>query len=246
MANKAVQQFHDINKFPKEWGIIAFPISMTRIGNALSPQACIDFLEFFLQKIDVNRVGANFIYSEGLYMNFEQDAYVTKNNFAKTAVSHMLGVRNLVAKNHRKFQIDSAFNFSSWFQMYLSHKDFFKVMDHVRLLYEQDGQFRAYVATDAMEQGKELTERQVSFFLEEHTFAYLLLNRQLMLNNEFVLGREQWVLLAYPGSPPKGQIYLIQKDPLGLNGDQNPYKGQYDLDRKCFIPYLEVELPKIP
>lgn len=240
--NMCSNEYFDINKFPKEWGIIVLPISMSRIGNAQSPQACIDALDFFLNKIEVNRVGANFIYSEGLYMNLAQDAYETKNNFARTAVSHMNGVRNIVAKNYRKFQIDHAFNFESWFQMYLSHKNFFEVFKKVKGLYDSDPEFQRHVALDAVSQGKELNERQISFYLEEHTFAYLLLNRRLTLRNDFVNGREQWVLLAYPGNPPRGQIYLFHQDPLGLNGDSNPYKGQYDLVQKKFIPYLKVEL----
>lgn len=235
-------KYFDINKFPKNWGTIVFPISMSRIGNAQSPQECIDALDFFLNKIEENKVGAHFIYSEGLYMNFEQDAYDTKNRFARTAVSHMLGVRNLVSKNYRKFQIDHAFSFESWFQMYLSHKDFFEVLKTIRALYDSDPEFQRQVALDAEEQGKELTDRQISFYLEEHTFAYLLLNRQLTLRNEFVNGREQWVLLAYPGNPPRGQVYLCQMDPLGLNEDSNPYKGQYDLVNKRFVPYAKVDL----
>jgi len=231
-------QYFDINKFPKDWGIIVLPISMSRIGNTQSPQACIDALDHFLPKIDLNRVGANFIYSEGLYMNLEQDAYTTKNDFARTAVSHMRGVRNLVSKNHRKFQIDHAFNFDSWFQMYLSHKDFFEAFRMVRELYDTDSEFKQKITLDAEEQGKELTERQLAFYLEEHTFAYLLMNRKLTLRNEFVNGREQWVLFAYPGNPPQAQMYLVQKDPLGINGDSNPYKGQYDLEEKVFVPYI--------
>ncbi|MDO8536877.1 MAG: hypothetical protein Q7R94_01370 [bacterium] len=241
--NKLIKnKFLDIHKFPKEWGIIVFPISMTRIANALSPRACIDALDFFINKIQVNQVGAQFIYSEGLYMNFEQDAYETKNKFAQTAVSHMGGVRNLVDKNYRKFQINAAFSFESWFQMYLSHKDFFKAYKAIRDLYNADPEFQKYVAKDSKEQGKELTNRQVSFFLEEHTFVYLLLNKELRLHNDFVNGREQWILFAYPGKPPRGQIYLFQKDPLNLNVASNPYKGQYDLIAKKFIDYQEVDL----
>ncbi|MEJ0054029.1 MAG: hypothetical protein WDN10_04920 [bacterium] len=236
------QTYFDINKFPKDWGIIVFPISMSRIGNAQSPQACIDAMRFFLDKMTANRVGANFIYSEGLYMNFERDAFETKNRFANTAVSHMGGVRNLFLKSSRELQIDSALSFESWFQMYLSYKDFFSAFKSVRKLYEDDADFRNYVASDAKAAGKELTEEQLSFYLEEHTFAYLLMNRQLRLRNDFVNDREQWVLLAYPGMPLLGQVYLVQKDPLGINDDSNPYKGQYNLEKKVFIPYLKVDL----
>ena len=234
--------FYDISKLPPDWGIIVLGISMSRIGNSQSAKESIEALKHFLPKIHVNRVGANFVYSEGLYMNFEEDAYITKNNFGKSAASHMGAVRNLLAKDHRRFQIDHAFSFQSWFQVYLSHKDFFGVYHSVKKFYEKDSEFQKWVKQDAQEHGKELDERQLSFYLEEHAFHYLLVNRQLELRNDFVNGREQWVLDIYPGKPPKGQIYLIQKDPLGLSGDSNPYKGQYDLTEKKFIDYLKVDL----
>lgn len=235
-------EFFDINKFPKDWGIIVLPISMSRIGNTQSPAACIDALDFFLNKIVVHRVGANFIYSEGLYMNFETDAYKTKNQFAQNSVSHMNGIKNLVAKNGHKFQIDHAFSFESWFQMYLSHKDFFNAYKRIQEFYKNDIGFQQAVAQDAQDQGKELTEQQLSFYLEEHTFEYLLINRELSLGNDFVNGREQWVLNVYPGKPARASIYLYQKDPLQLNEDSNPYKGQYDLMAKKFIDYEKVDL----
>lgn len=236
------KEYFDINKFPKDWGIIVFPISMSRIGNAQSPKECIDALSFFLEKVEVNKVGANFIYSEGLYMNFEQDPYETKNKFAQDSISHMGGVKNLVSKNFRQFQIDNAFSFQAWFQMYLSHRDFMSTLKEVRDFYNSDSEFQRLVLLDAEENGKELTERQLSFFIEEFTFTYLLINRKLTLNNEFVENREEWVLEAYPGMPLKGQAYLIQKDPLKINDDFNPYKGQYDLDSKKFIPYADMDL----
>lgn len=234
--------FFDINKFPKDWGIIVLPISMSRIANAQSPQECINALDFFLDKISVNKVGANFIYTEGLYMNFEKEAYATKNKFAQNAVSHMGGVRKLVAKNFRKFQIDSAFHFDSWFQMYLSHNDFFSIFKKIKKFYDSDLEFQKYIAKDAKELNKELTEEQINFYLEEHAFAYLLLNRQLKLQNDFVNNHEEWVLMVYPGNPPLGQIYLYQKDPLNINNDSNPYKGQYNLMKKFFIDYNKVDL----
>jgi hypothetical protein len=195
-------KYFDINKLPRDWGILVFPISMSRIGNAQSPEACVEVLRQFLPKIEANKVGANFIYSDGLYMNFERDAFETKNRFANTAVSHMGGVRNLLAKNHREFQIESAVAFQSWFQMYLSHKDFFSTFKLVRKMYEVDSEFQKYIGIDAAAQGKELSEQQLNFYLEEHTFEYLLINRQLRLQNDFVGDREEWVLNVYPGLPP--------------------------------------------
>lgn len=235
--------FFDINKFPKEWGIIVFPISMSRIANTQSPQKCGEALDFFLSKISINQVGANYVYSEGLYMNFEKDAFKTKDNFAKTATSHMQGVKKFVKKNYNKFQINSAFHFDSWFQMYLSNQNFFKTMDEVRKFYKNDKNFRKYVAADAKEQKRKLDERQLSFYLEEHTFVYLLLNEKMTLQNDFVNERQRWILLTYPGNPPRGQVYLYQNDPLKINSESsNPYKGQYNLLSKKFIDYNRVDL----
>lgn len=222
--------------------MIVFPISMSRIGNAQSAEACIEWLRYFLPKIELNRVGAHFLYSDGLYMGLEPSDFDTKSRFASTSSAHMGAVRKLIQKNKREFQIDTAVSFQSWFQMYLSHGDFFSVLAMVRKFYDQDANFQRFVATDAKEQGKELTAEQLNFYLEEHTFSYLLLNRALSIQNDFVHHQEEWILEAYPGNPPLGQIYLFQKDPLKLNSAENPYKGQYNLVTNTFIPYLRVDL----
>ncbi len=234
--------FYDINRFPKDWGMIVLPISMSKIISVQSAEACHSYLQEMLPKIAINRVGAHFIYSEGLYMNLERDAFVSKNNFAHAAVGHKQAMQKLLVANRQKFQIENAVSFSSWFQMYLSHKSFFNAYKTVRDLYENDSEFRRWVEHDAKENGRELTEEQLSFYLEEHTFEYLLMNRQLELHNDFVDNKEKWVLSCYPGKPLKAQIYLVQKDPLGINKDSNPYKGQYDLLEKKFIDYLKVDL----
>lgn len=234
--------FYDINKFPKDWGIIVMPISMSRIANSQSPQACMEAIEHLRQKITANRVGAHFIYSEGLYMNLQENVCEKKNHYAQNAVSHMQGIRRIVEKNYMKYQIDNAFSFDSWFQMYLSHKSFFNVLSVVKEFYAKDVEFQKQVALDAKEQGKELTEKQIDFYLEEHTFAYLLYNRQLTLRNDFVNNRQAWVFFCYPGTPPRGAIYLYQQDPCKINGDSNPYKGQYDWTKKKFVDYRNVDL----
>ncbi|MES2931553.1 MAG: hypothetical protein V4682_02530 [Patescibacteria group bacterium] len=235
-------EFFDINRFPKDWGIIVMPISMSKIISAQSAEECVRHLRDMLPKISINRVGAHFFYSEGLYMNLEHDAFTTKNNFAHAATGHKRAVQKLLVQHRQKFQIENAISFESWFQMYLSHKSFFNALKAVRDLYESDPEFQKWVAVDAEENGRELTEEQLSFYLEEHLFEYLLMNRQLELHNDFVQGREQWVLSCYPGAPLKAQIYLVQKDPLDINKDRNPYKGQYDLLQKKFVNYLQVDL----
>lgn len=234
--------YFDINKFPKDWGLLVFPVSMGRIAHGQHQKHYIEWLELFLDKISSNQVGAHFLYSDALYMNFETDAYKTKNAFAQASVSHKQGLMRLVGKNYKKFQIESAFSFQSWFQMYLSHPDFFARLAEVRRIYDNDAEFQKQVSLDAKEHNRELTQNQISFYLEEHLFWYLLTNRELHLVNEFVGHREQWILPCYPGPAPRGQIYLFQLDPLKINNNLNPYKGQYDLEKRVFIDYTKTDL----
>ena len=221
--------------------MIVFPISMSRIGNAQSAQACLDTLKQLAPKIQKTSVGANFIYSEGLYLNFEADARTQKNRFAQNAISHMQAVKKLRQKERVQFQIEEAFHFDSWFQMYLSHTDFFSVLGQVRKLYESDTEFQRMVSLDAHDAGKELTEQQLAFFLEEHVFSYLLLNKQLALHNDYLDHREAWILEVYPGAALRGAIYLCQQNPLSLE-TENPYIGQYNSSKQHFIDFRKTDL----
>ncbi|MBI2109207.1 MAG: hypothetical protein HYT93_03475 [Parcubacteria group bacterium] len=236
------QKFFDINKFPKGWGLIVFPISMTRISNSQSAQAYLEYLRFFTAKVAEPRIGIHFLYTEGLYMNMPGKAYEIKNSYAASAIAHANAFRRLLKKHYLEFQIHDAFSFDSWFQMYLLHPDFLNARRSIEKFYDKDKAFQKLAKEDAEENGKEFNEYQRSFFLEEHTLAYLLLNGEIKMRNHFVDGRESWILLAYPGLPLKSQIYLFQKDPLKIGGFNNPYKGQYDLVTKKFIDYQKVDL----
>jgi len=237
-----MSEFHDINRFPKDWGLLVFPISMSRIATGQHQKHYIEWLLQLAEKIQSNQVGANFLYSDGLYMNFENNAFETKNRFASTATSHKQGMLRLLDKHRQTFQIRSAFSFQSWFQMYLSHPDFFARLSDIRKLYSEDTLFQRYVALDAQDHERELTVHQIEFYLEEILFYYLASNRQLHFSNEYVQNREQWVLLCYPGSPLRAEIYLHQLDPFGLNSEKNPYKGSYDLSKRVFINHETVDL----
>jgi desulfoferrodoxin (superoxide reductase-like protein) len=91
-----MNKYYDINKFPKDWGMLVFPISMGRIAHGQHQKHYVEWLELFLDKISSNQVGAHFLYSDALYMNFETDAYKTKNAFAQASVSHKQGLMRLI------------------------------------------------------------------------------------------------------------------------------------------------------
>ena len=233
---------YDINKFPKDFGIIVFPISMSRIDNAQSPKECIDVLYKFRDKVQEPKVGINFLYTEALYMNFEDKAYETKNIFAQKMVNHMNGIKNLVEKNYQDFQIHDGFHFDSWFQMYLSYNDFMSFLKTVKDDYVSDKTFQKFVQEDAQANNRELTEQQINFFLEEFAMTYLILNRKLTLTNAHVNGKEEWVLVVYPGRPLKGLIYFCQKDLLKIATDANHYNGFYDTLENKYYDFSKINL----
>lgn len=82
---------------------------------------------------------------------------------------------------------------------------------------------------------------KIDFFLEEYLFAYLAIKGYLKFPNHFIEGREKWLLLCYPGMPPKSLIYLFQKNFFKLPQVQK-YEGQYNLETKKFIDFHNVDL----
>lgn len=201
-------------------------------------------MHIFDEKFTAPQVGAHFVYTEGLYMNFEETAFDTKNKFAQRMVNHMGGLRKLVAKNFIDYQIPKAFSFEAWFQMYLSHPDFLSVIAQAHTLYKHDTKFQQYIAQDTQDMERELTPQQVSFLIEEHVFSYLALNRQLDIRNEHVGGREEWILLCYPGKPLVSEIYFYQKDILSINKDTNQFKGHFDVTSRIFYDFDALDLSR--
>ena len=79
-------QFFDINKFPKDEGMIVFPISMSRIGN--SGQSAETYWKYinYINPSKVNKstieskYGIIFIYGDFLYFYSNEKANILKKN----------------------------------------------------------------------------------------------------------------------------------------------------------------------
>ncbi|MEI8339742.1 MAG: hypothetical protein WCF94_03695 [bacterium] len=236
------EQVFDINKFPATWGMLLFPISMSRIDNSQSPQEYENFLKYFTSKVQTPKIGIHFFYTEGLYMNLEEKAYETKNAFIQKMVNHKNGVKKFLKKNFIEFQIEKAFTFQSWFQMCLSSNDFLNVLKITQDFYKQDSKFQELLKKDADSISKELTEKQIQFFLEEFTFSYLAIYGKFEITNPYVEGKEEWQLLAYPGKPLLSQIYYIQKNIMNLEKRDKAYIGHYDLTEKKYYDFLKIDV----
>ncbi|TSD07329.1 MAG: Uncharacterized protein Greene07144_926 [Parcubacteria group bacterium Greene0714_4] len=218
-----------------------FPISMSRIDNSQSPQEYENYLKYFTSKVQTPKIGIHFFYTEGLYMNFEEKAFETKNVFIQKMVNHKNGVKKIIKKNFLEFQIEKAFTFQSWFQMCLSSDDFLSVLKQAKDFYDTDERFQKLIRKDAELAGRELDEKQLQFFLEEFTFAYLAVYGKFEITNQHVEGKEEWELLAYPGKPFLSQIHFVQKNIMNFKKKEKSYIGHYDLSQKRYYDFLKID-----
>ena len=156
-------------------------------------------------------------------------------------IKHKNALQNLVQKNKDKLQIQHAFAFQTWGDLYIGTKNFDGNLRKLKQFYKDDSEYQKYIDEDARHYGREKTDNQVNFFLEEHLVAYLFLYKEFSLHNEYTLGREEWLLWMYPGTPPKGLVYLCQKNPFCLK-TENPYLGQYNLENGKFYEFSKFDL----
>lgn len=239
---KQNEQLHDINKFPATWGLLLFPISMSRIDNSQGPQEYESYLKYFTSKVQSPKVGIHFFYTEGLYMNFEEKAFETKNAFIQKMVSHKNGIKKVLKKNYLEFQIEKAFTFQSWFQMCLSSNDFLSVLKLAKDFYKKDKRFQELLKKDAELIGRKLDEKQLQFFLEEFVFSYIAIYGRFEIENPYVEGKQEWELLAYPGKPFISQIYFIQKNIMNFKKKDRSYIGHYDLSENKYYDFLKIDI----
>jgi hypothetical protein len=235
----------DINKFPSKWGILFLPISMSRIDNSQIPSYYGKILLELKDKVQAPKVGIHFQYTEGMYMNFEEKAFETKNAFVQKMMNHSNGLRKFIKKHPLDFQIEEAFTYNSWFQLSLNCDIFLTVLKKAEDLYKKDKKFQQLLLQDSVAIGRSLSEMQLRFFLEEFVASYLSVYQKLNIANPYTEGREEWTLLAYPGKPFRSQIYFVQKNIMKFEKGDKFYIGHYDLLEKKYYDFLKINAESI-
>ncbi|MFA5953682.1 MAG: hypothetical protein WC812_03750 [Candidatus Pacearchaeota archaeon] len=235
-------EFFDIKPL-KDWGILFFPISMSNITTKQSVKNCLEWISFFGdKKAGEPKIGLNLVYCDFLYLNSEDKATFLKEKFMNAMVNHKNGLKNAIHKNRKSLQIQHAFHFETWGNLYLEIKGDFNVyFEKIKDFYKKDKTFQKYIQEDIKFYNRKLDKNQLNFFLEEHLMIYLVLNNLVNFRNEYIQGREKWILLCYPGIPPKAQVYLFQKNPFNLK-TENPFLGQYNLLNKKFYDFKNINL----
>lgn len=237
-------KFYDINKLPPEKGLLLFGLSMNKLLNRQSAEKCMeDIRHLGWEKISKPLVGLNFIYSDFLYLYSDKPAPELKHSFMNQVIGHRNSMQRLIEKNHMEFQIQHAFNYMVWNQLYVGTKDFNNLFSKLKKIYQEDSKFQKYLKEDCEAFGKEMKDNQVNFFLEEVLMMYLAMKNQIKFPNEYIENNQKWILWCYPGKPIKSEIYMHQLNPFKLDWPENPYQScQYDLDAKLLIDFNRVDL----
>lgn len=237
-------QFFDINRLPPSKGLLIFGLSMSKLGNRQNAESCMaDIRHLATDKVSMPLIGLNFIYSDFLYLYSNRPAPELKNSFMNQIIDHKNGMQKLIEKNRVDFQIQHAFNYMVWSQLYVGTNDFRHKFEKLKKIYETDEKFQKYLAEDCEAFGREIEDNQVNFFLEEVLVMYLLSKNEIKLPNEFIEGNQKWILWCYPGRPLKSEVYIHQMNPFQLNWPENPYQSsQYDLEAKQLIDFNRVDL----
>lgn len=226
----------------KDWGILWVPISMSRISTGQNVKSVYSWINDFRSKVEEPKVGINFTYCDFLYMNSSEPANKLKIKFSRQMINHKIGLDSAINKNKMTNQIQHAFHFNTFGNLYLESKgDFNLYFKKIQSLYQKDKLFQKYLKEDCKFSKRRLSKNQINFFLEECLMTYLILNFQIDFRNEYVQGREKWVIVSYPEVPLKTQVYLCQLNPFKFN-IKNPYYGSYNSDNKKFYDFNNIDL----
>ena len=246
IANPKLEKnvFFDINKLPPEKGLLIFPISMSRTHASQNAVSCLEYIRNFTpSKVSKPTIGLNFIYGDFLYLCSNEKAAVLKEQFLPPIINHKNSIQKIIQKNQLEFQIQHAFSYMVWNQLYLSTGDFADKLRKIKDIYKKDKKFQEYVKEDCKIFNKKPDENQINFFLEEHLMLYLLSKGQIYLSNDYIEHNEKWVLWCYPGKPLKGEVYLYQLNPFNLNWSENRYQNaRYNLEDKKLYEFDRIDL----
>ena len=236
-------EFFDLNKFPKEEGILFFGISMNRIGNIQSAEKCFEYLQWIDTKIEKTEgIGMVMWYGDYLYFHSDQPASILRDRYKSLMLQHKNGFLNILSRDPA--WVKKAFSFYTFGQVMLDNSEvFLSAWEKILELHATDALFKQYVEEDCARTSHGVGEKERMFILEEITAYYLASKGQLNFNNRFVPGTEKWVLLGYPGKPLKSEVYLYQKNPLKLTNIKNKFENcYYDLESRTLYDYHRIDL----
>jgi len=187
-----------------------------------------------------------------LYMYDDRPAGILKRKYTLDMCKHQNACESYIWKpqihlgktpKNASYYVAQAFSFDTWSSLYFAYKgDFSSDLMKLYKIYQEDNIFQMLLEKDCNTFGKELTENQIFFFLEEHLMMYFIAKRKVELKNEYVPHHDR-VLISYPGKPPRHLVYMMQKNFFNLTDEHNIYaQNRYDLTEKKLYDFTKIDL----
>ncbi len=241
MAPPGINEFFDVNKFPKEPGITYLALSMPLLSNTQSAQKCYEADLHAISKIQVSNVGAQIVYTDGLYLYSPEEAMTLKLQHQKLIEEHKRSWLHLISQNVSI--IPSAFTFMTWSQLLLDCPKFSTYLVEFRRMYDTDPLLQKYVQLDIQAAQREVNQYTVGYMLEEILIEYLIVKGKVRLQNEYTKDKEEWILNCYHGKPHRSYVYIVQKNIFSMDNQKNVYQNAwYDLLHKKLYQFERLDI----
>jgi hypothetical protein len=242
MKKPGINEFFDVNKFPRSPGIFYFALSMPLLNNIQHPKELYAADEHIISKICVSNTGVQVVYTDNLYLYSDEPATHLKLKHQKMIEVHKQGWLKLIKQN--VYMVPKAFTFMTWNQLQLDCANFTEYLARFRRIYDGDAKLRSYIEADIKGTGRDVTLNSVGYMLEEILLDYLVMKGQVRLRNDYTMDREEWILNTYHGKPHRSHIYLHQQNYFQLDNSKNIFQNSwYDvLNRKLYdFDRLEID-----
>jgi hypothetical protein len=241
MKKPGINEFFDINKFPRSPGIFYFALSMPLLNSIQHPKELYATDEHIISKICVSNTGVQVVYTDNLYLYSDEPAADLKLKHQKMIEVHKQGWLKLIKQN--VYMVPKAFTFMTWNQLQLDCANFTEYLAEFRRIYDGDSKLQSYIDADIRATGRSVTANSVGYMVEEILLDYLVMKGQVRLRNDYTMDREEWILNTYHGKPHRSHIYLHQQNYFQLDNSKNLFQNSwYDVLNRKLYDFDRVEI----
>ncbi|MEC8220947.1 MAG: hypothetical protein VX028_02645 [Nanoarchaeota archaeon] len=241
-----LQEDGDILEFPRQPGLMIFPISMAKIQGEQSPKKIFDFIvEKVLQKMwKGDPISVLIIYSTSFYERYNVNLGKDMGQLAK---EHEVELKKLIAGV--SYLEKSAYSYMDWDEFinkYIDRKKLFEARDHLYKLSLEDEKFGSYLLSDIARLKKQDTDDGRLFILEEAVLFYMILKEyHFTFKDDFTKNMNRWIILCYSGFALKVFAYLHQKNYFNVTSSNNLFQDTfYDFKSNYLYKYQELDIDR--
>ena len=228
----------NINKLPAD-GYLIVPLSMSRLANGQSADACYEILQYFEAKLTMISLDVVFLYTNGLYYNVDDTALAVRRTVNEQMVAHKNRLQNLILKNRQ--YVPGAFHYLPWDYVLLNGENYQACLARLNQEYKEQEAFRNCVLFDL--DGREPTNANIHFVLEEVVATHLIRQKQIEFPKTLVRS-DTFRMVIYPGPYIHSDYYQYEKKllPLSKSPSESPYDAaHYDYTNKILYDFRDID-----